>query len=100
MDYVKTGLLAALLCAACVMPATAAPKVQPGVKDPGATDAPSFEDLDSNHDGKLVRSELPRDVDALKQMRAHFREADQDDNGSLSKHEYQRYVSSTISAGV
>ncbi|MFK2903600.1 EF-hand domain-containing protein [Dyella ginsengisoli] len=100
MVHVKAGLLVALVCALCAIPAVAAPKLQPGVKDAGATDAPSFEDLDKNHDGKLVRSEMPKDVDALKQLRAHFREADLDGNGWLSKEEYQRYVSNIISAGV
>lgn len=100
MDYVKTGLLAVLFCAVCAIPAMAAPTVQPGVKAPGETGAPSFEDLDKNQDGKLVRSEIPKDVDALKQLRAHFREADLDGNGFLSKDEYQRYVSNIISAGV
>jgi hypothetical protein len=100
MVHVKAGLLIALACALCAVPVVAAPKLQPGVKDAGATDAPSFEELDKNHDGKLVRSEMPKDVDALKQLRAHFREADLDGNGSLSKEEYQRYVSNIISAGV
>ena len=101
MDHVKAGLLVALLCAVCAIQAVAAPTtVQPGVKAPGATDAPSFEELDKNHDGKLVRSEIPADVDAVKQLRAHFRDADLDGNGSLSQEEYQRYVSNIISAGV
>ena len=100
MDHVKTGLLVMLLCAVCAIPAVAAPTVQPGVKNPGATGAPSFEELDKNHDGKLVRSEIPADVDAVKQLRAHFREADLDGNGSLSQEEYQRYVSNIISAGM
>ncbi len=100
MDHVKNGLLVALLCVACVTPAVAAPTVQPGVKSPGATDAPSFEDLDKNGDGKVVRSEVPKDIDALKQLRAHFREADLDGNGSLPQEEYQRYVSSVTAAGV
>jgi hypothetical protein len=100
MDHVKTGLLVALLFAVCAIPALGAPTVKPGVRNPGATDAPAFEDLDKNHDGKLVRSEIPTDVDAVKQLRAHFREADLDGNGSLSEEEYQRYVSNIISAGM
>jgi hypothetical protein len=100
MVHMKAGLLIALLCATCAIPAVAAPTVKPGVKNPGATDAPSFSDLDKNHDGKLLRSEIPKDVDAIKQLRAHFREADLDDNGSLSEEEYQRYVSNIILSGV
>ena len=100
MVHVKAGLLVALLCATCAIPAAPAPTLKPGVKDPGTTDAPAFEDLDKNHDGKLVRSEIPKDVDAIKQLRAHFREADLDGNGSLSEEEYQRYVSNIISSGV
>ena len=53
-----------------------------------------------NHDGKLVRSEIPKDVEALRQLGAHFREADLDGNGSLSKFECQRYVSNIVSGGL
>lgn len=100
MNHAKAGLLVALWCAMCSVPLMAAPTVQPGVRNPGATDAPSFEDLDKNHDGKLVRSEIPRDEPSLKQLRAHFHEADLDGNGSLSKEKYQRYVSNIIAGGV
>lgn len=100
MIYAKSGLLVALWYAMWTIPAVAAPTVQPGVRNPGATNAPSFGDLDKNHDGKLVRSEIPKDEPALKQLRAHFHEADLDGNGSLSKEEYQRYVSNIISGGV
>ena len=100
MAHVRTGLFVALLCALCAIPALAAPKLQPGVRDAGATDTPWFEDLDKNHDGKLVHGEMPKGVQALKQLRAHFHEADLDGNGSLSKEECQRYVSNIISAGV
>ena len=54
--------------------------------------APSFDELDKNHKGSLSRSDLPKDVEALKQLRAHFGEADQDHNGRLSPAEYNTYV--------
>ncbi|HEY4145583.1 EF-hand domain-containing protein [Pinirhizobacter sp.] len=55
-------------------------------------EAPSFDDLDKNHKGSLGRSDIPKDVDALKQLRAHFGEADADHNGRLSPAEYNTYV--------
>src|ERR1700754_5090589 len=58
--------------------------------DPGS--APSFDELDKDHKGSLGRSDIPKDVEALKQLRAHFGEADQDHNGRLSPAEYNTYV--------
>jgi hypothetical protein len=54
--------------------------------------APSFDELDKNHKGSLGRSDLPKDVEGIKQLRAHFGEADQDHNGRLSPAEYNTYV--------
>lgn len=54
--------------------------------------APSFDELDKNHKGSLGRSDIPKDVEALKQLRAHFGEADQDHNGRLSPAEYNTYI--------
>lgn len=68
----------------------------PAVAPPGApahTGAPPFEQLDTNHDGKLSRSEIPKNVDALKQLRAHFNEADINGNGTLDPGEYSSYTS-------
>ena len=73
------------------------PAAQPSTGAPSATSdsstAPSFDELDKNHKGSLSRGDLPKDVDALKQLRAHFGEADADHNGRLSPAEYNTYVS-------
>lgn len=61
---------------------------------------PSFHDLDKNGDGKLTRSEIPHDVEALKQLRAHFREADLNQNGSLSSEEYVKYTTAYKPSGI
>lgn len=45
-----------------------------------------FDDLDTNHDGGISRSELPRD---LIQIRTHFSDYDKDGNQRLSRDEYQ-----------
>ncbi|GAB3023723.1 MULTISPECIES: hypothetical protein [Oleiagrimonas] len=50
---------------------------------------PSFSQLDRNHDGRLMRSEVPHDMHRL---RRHFRQYDRDGNGSLSKHEYNAFA--------
>jgi len=56
--------------------------------DDGA--APSF---DSLNDGKPIRrGDVPKDVDALKELRAHFNEADRDHNGTVDKSEYDAYI--------
>ena len=58
----------------------------------GDTGAPSFSDL--SKDGKtLKRGDLPKDVDALKELRAHFGEADTNKDGKLDKGEYDAYLS-------
>lgn len=102
MARMTLTLTSAALCMACVMlPATvthAAP--QADTKTAGASGTPSFGEVDKNHDGKVVRSEIPKDVEALKQLRTHFREADQDGNGSLSEQEYQQYLTANTSSGI
>lgn len=54
--------------------------------------APSFDELDKDHKGSIGRSDIPKDVEALKQLRAHFGEADADHNGRLSPAEYNSYI--------
>ena len=41
-----------------------------------SSSAPSFDELDKDHKGSLGRSDIPKDVEALKQLRAHFGEAE------------------------
>lgn len=67
----------------------------PAASAQDANGTPSFDQLDTNHDGKLTRSEIPRDVPALQQLRAHFMEADSDGNGSLKPNEYAAYTASS-----
>ncbi|WP_448096996.1 hypothetical protein [Luteibacter yeojuensis] len=53
--------------------------------------APAFSDI--SKDGKgIKRSDVPKDVDALKQLRAHFPEADLNHDGKVDKGEYDAYV--------
>ncbi|UPG88809.1 hypothetical protein L2Y96_15525 [Luteibacter aegosomaticola] len=53
--------------------------------------APAFSDL--SKDGKgITRSDIPKDNPALKEMRAHFSEADKDHNGRIDAAEYNAYV--------
>lgn len=61
---------------------------------------PAFGDLDKNHDGRLSRGEIPKDVETLKPLRAHFREADLDGNGTLSEQEYAKYTAAYKSSGL
>jgi hypothetical protein len=56
----------------------------------GDSGAPDFSSL---NDGKPIRrSDVPKDVDALKELRAHFNEADRDHNGQVDKAEYDAYI--------
>lgn len=57
---------------------------------------PSFDDLDKQHHGYLLRSDIPKDVEALKPLRVHFRDADTDGNGQLSRSEYNTYIQTYI----
>ncbi|WP_049622416.1 EF-hand domain-containing protein [Frateuria defendens] len=55
-------------------------------------DVPSFGELDTQHHGYLTRGDIPKDVEGLKALRAHFREADKDGNGRLTPDEYAAYT--------
>lgn len=69
--------------------------VERGQAAPGSTTdsgAPAFSELDKDNKGYIKRSDVPKDVDALKQLRAHFNEADQNHDGRVDKAEYDAYV--------
>ncbi|MBB3227225.1 hypothetical protein FHW69_001826 [Luteibacter sp. Sphag1AF] len=88
MKYSLLIATAAFAVAVVSAPAIAAPAPQ----DQASHDAPAFSDLDKDNKGYLSRKDLPKDVDALKPLRAHFGEADTDHNGKLSPAEYNAYV--------
>jgi len=62
-------------------------------------DAPSFDSLDKEHHGYLKRSDIPKDAEALKNLRAHFPDADKDGNGRLSPAEYAAYTRGGLQGG-
>lgn len=65
---------------------------QPSPQNDGGNGAPAFSDI--SKDGKYVkRSDLPKDNDAVKELRAHFPEADTNHDGKVDKSEYEAYVS-------
>ncbi|NII54501.1 EF-hand domain-containing protein [Luteibacter sp. SG786] len=52
--------------------------------------APAFSSL---NDGKPIRrGDVPKDVDALKELRAHFNEADTNHDGRVDEGEYNAYI--------
>jgi Ca2+-binding EF-hand superfamily protein len=55
---------------------------------------PSFEELDVHHDGLLTRSEIPKELQAL---REHFQLYDQNHDHRIDKIEYEAYLSSVSS---
>ncbi|MDR6936381.1 hypothetical protein [Luteibacter sp. 3190] len=59
--------------------------------DAGKSGAPAFSEV--SKDGKYVkRSDLPKDNDAVKELRAHYNEADTNHDGKVDKGEYDAYV--------
>ncbi|PWK87616.1 EF-hand domain-containing protein [Fulvimonas soli] len=68
-----------------------APEQQP-MPQQAPAGVPSFDSLDTAHRGYLKRSDIPRDVESLQQLRAHFPEADRDGNGRLTPDEYAAYT--------
>ena len=95
-----TALFGLNVAATCAQTVPASPQQQhPGTSQPAVAPAdnaqsalPSFDDLDKQHHGYLTRGDIPKDVDGLKPLRAHFAEADTDHNGQLSRDEYAVYV--------
>lgn len=56
----------------------------------GDSGAPAFSSL---NDGKPIRrGDVPKDVDALKELRAHFNEADTNHDGRVDEGEYNAYI--------
>lgn len=55
---------------------------------------PAFDELDKTHQGYLNRRDIPKDVEGLSSLRAHFIEYDKDQNGRLSPDEYAAYAAS------
>lgn len=54
--------------------------------------APTFDELDKNHDGRLKRSEIPQ---GMKQLRTYFDRFDTDHNLALSPGEYDGFLASS-----
>lgn len=65
---------------------------RPSPQPTGHADVPSFGELDKSQHGYLTRGDIPKDVEGLKALRAHFREADKDGNGRLTPDEYAAYT--------
>jgi len=77
--------LVACLSAGVAFAQENAPQTQSG--DSGA---PAFSSL---NDGKPIRrGDVPKDVDALKELRAHFNEADTNHDGRVDEGEYNAYI--------
>lgn len=64
----------------------------PSAAPQGTQGMPSFGDLDKNGDGNLSRSEIPKNVEALKSLRTNFSQSDLNHNGRLDPAEYRGYV--------
>lgn len=64
----------------------------PPPQDQSSSGAPSFSELDKDNKGYIKRGDVPKDVEALKTLRAHFPEADQNHDGKVDKSEYDAYV--------
>lgn len=70
--------------------AQSAPQSMPTAGD--RDEAPSFSELDKDNKGYIKRGDVPKDNEALKPLRAHFNEADQNHDGRVDKSEYDAYV--------
>jgi hypothetical protein len=56
-----------------------------------STDAPAFSDLAKDGKG-FKRGDIPKDNEALKQLRAHFAESDLNKDGKIEEDEYKGYL--------
>lgn len=68
------------------------PAAMPNASNADTGSTPSFSDLDTKGKGYIQRGDIPKDNDALKEMRAHFNEADKDHNGRIDAAEYNAYT--------
>jgi hypothetical protein len=60
-------------------------------QDQAGSGAPAFSDV--SKDGKYVkRGDLPKDNEAVKELRTHFTEADTNHDGKVDESEYKTYV--------
>jgi hypothetical protein len=78
------------------MPATptATQSSTPAAASVQSSSLPGFDELDKAHQGYLNRRDIPKDVEGLSSLRAHFIEYDKDQNGRLSPDEYAAYAAS------
>lgn len=82
-SIVSLGLLASLGIGAAF--------AQPQPQADSGSGAPAFSEL-SKGEKYIKRGDVPKDVEALKQLRAHFPEADLNHDGKLDQTEYETYV--------
>lgn len=92
-----TALFGLNIAATYAQTPPASPQPAVATADNAQSGLPSFDDLDKQHHGYLTRSDIPKDVEGLKQLRAHFMEADTDHNGQLSPAEYAAFVANQSS---
>jgi hypothetical protein len=78
-------------------PATPAPSM-PSAVSAEQSGLPSFDELDKAHQGYISRADLPKDVEGLKPLRAHFMDYDKNQNGRLDPDEYAAYAATQSGA--
>ncbi|HXO99663.1 MAG TPA: hypothetical protein VN813_04130 [Luteibacter sp.] len=87
MKYSRSIVSLAVLASVSIGTAFAQP--QPQSDD--ASGPPAFSEI--SKDGKVLkRSDIPKDNDSLKELRAHFTEADKNHDGKVDQGEYEAYV--------
>jgi hypothetical protein len=70
----------------------ASPPAGNGAAVAPSTPTPTFKELDKKGRGYLLRSDLPKDIDGLTKLRAHYTEADVNQDGRISREEYDLYT--------
>jgi hypothetical protein len=105
VSVVLISALAAGSVSAQQVGASGAPPARSGVSaspappqaNDGANGAPAFGDLDKDNKGYITRKDVPKDVERLKPLRAHFPEADMNHDGKVDKSEYDAYINKSTS---